>query len=167
MTTAEWGVLLGAIGTVTGTAGLFWRVFEWWRNNRLDVQVVGSAGQVLMSDSGVFVGKGGRFRESEVVVYVINRSRREVTVDAAGFLVERPKRGQPYAMWINPRGLLPAKLSRGERAQVLAGVENLQGAVAAGTRLVPFCRDAEGHVHRGKNDEYFEGWVKRMRESGQ
>jgi hypothetical protein len=155
--------IYGAVTGTVGAVGVIWRIFEWWLNNRLDVQVVGSAGQVFVSDSQPFVGRGGRFRDSEVVVYVINRSRRDVIVDAAGFLVKRPKKGQPYRLDINPRGLLPTKLSRGEKTQVLAGAENLQAAVEAGMRLVPFCRDAEGQIHRGKNDEYFEGWVKQIR----
>jgi hypothetical protein len=118
-----------------------------------------------MIGSQPFVGTGDRFRDSEVVVYVINRSKREVTVNSAGFFAKDRKTGQLHLLWINPRGLLPTKLSRGERTQVLAGAENLERAVGAGMRLVPFCRDAEGHVHRGKNDEYLEGWVTRMRES--
>ena len=153
MSTAEWGVLLGIIGSVTGMASLVWRVFEWWEARRPVIKVLGSAGRLAEAPDGQeVVLYGPRFGEPGVVtVNVINKGRR-ATVTKVGFYDRES--GVRYHI-VHRAGQLPAVLDRGQSALVAGNLDRILEKVSAPGRLLPYCEDAEGRMYTGKVDGHF------------
>ena len=153
MSTAEWGVLLGAIGTVTGTFGLLWRVFEWWDARRPSIQVTASAGRLITGGGRPFVASGERFGDPDLVTVTAICKGRTATVTKCGFYDRKTK--VQYGIPLPIFGELPAKLERGEAVTIAARAEALTEEVDSFEHIVPFCEDAEGRTYSGKTDDHF------------
>src|SRR5205823_13486922 len=75
--------IYGAITGTVGALGVIWRIGEWYLNNRLVVQVTGSAGKAEPNEMGQpELKKGERFGYEHIVVEVLNRSRRPIMLHA-------------------------------------------------------------------------------------
>jgi hypothetical protein len=163
MTVDWWARGLAIGGIVLGASGIVWRWFEWWIAGRARLKVVASAGQVQWSPhfSGILYGE--RFGESSIIVTVINTSRRLVIAEAVGFLDDRGK--ARYYLASLPGHRFPATLNQGERVSGWADPGTFVEALRSGAQLVPFCKDTEGKIHKGKEDEHFRRFRRRVEEA--
>ena len=154
-----WPHSLVIVGIVLAAGGIIWGWFVWWVAGRARLKVVASAGRVVWSPhfSGILCGE--RFGESSIIVTAINTSRRVVIAEAVGFLDRRGK-GTYYLAKL-PVGQFPASLSQGEKVSGWADPGIFVEALRSGAQLVPFCKDTEGKIHKGKEDEYFRRFARR------
>ena len=156
MSTAEWGIVLGLIGTLTGTGTLFWRVIEWYLSGRPRLKVVGSAGRQGQQGPQPIVLYGERFGEPDLITVTAICKGSPLTVTKAGFYDDNC--GTRYH--IAPLfGHLPARLQRGESVVVAGRADALIGEVDSLERLFPYCEDAEERTYRGKTDGHFKHLV--------
>jgi hypothetical protein len=167
---ADWwarGLSIGAVAIAFG--GFIWARLEWRAAGRPRMKVIGSAGHIQRAqDGGLALLRGERFGEDWVIIDAINTSRRALTVESVGFLdyggfLRRRKRGF-YGIW--PRaGQLPRRLDPGEKVSVEGDPKPVFEALRSGARLVPFCQDAEGRIHKGRQDEHFRRFARRAKEA--
>jgi hypothetical protein len=163
MSTAEWGIVLGLVGTITGTSGLLWRVFEWWMAGRSRLKVIGSAGQATPGGGQIWMARGERFGESHVIVDVINVSRRPITVSQVGFLHRAERRSLTIIPAIPQQ--LPVRLETGEKVTVFGDAQRfLEEAGETTDGFVSYCEDAEDRTYTGKVDWHFRRLMERRRQ---
>jgi hypothetical protein len=158
-----WARGLGIAGIVLAAGTIIWHWFEWWIAGRARLKVVASAGRFQWSPhfSGILYGKG--VEASSIIITVINTSRRVVTVQAVGFL---QRRGEWRCLLAPlPGRRFPATLGQGENVSGWADPETFVEALRSGARLVPFCKDTEGKIHKGKEDEHFRRFRRRATEA--
>ena len=158
-----WARGLGISGIVLGAGGTLWRCFEWWIAGRARLKVIASAGRVQWSPDlfGILYGEG--VEESSVIVEAINTSRRVIVVESVGFL-DRSGKAHYYLKPL-PGGHLPASLSPGERVSGWGDPKTFVQALRSGAQLIPFCKEVEGRVHKGKEAESFRRFKRRAREA--
>ena len=169
MSTAEWGLLLGVVGTVTGTGGLVFRIYEWRMTNRPRIRVKGSACAAVPGNRFYY---GDRLSPTHFSVGVVNIGKRPITVKSVGFQeVKRTFTRRRARQWLfeGIPGQLPARLAQTQDDVILytdIGGE-LGEEVTSGLKVMPFCKDAEGHTHKGKTDEHFKRFVRSQKRQGE
>ena len=156
-----WARGLGISGIALGAGGIVWRWFEWWASGRSRMKVIASAGRVEETGIGLLRMRGGQFGVNAIVIEAVNTCRRAVTVEAVGFLDRRAR--SEYMVGPQP-GQLPATLNPGQRVAIRGDPQGFLEAVRSGARLVPFCRDVEGKVHKGKQDQHLRKFIGRAKE---
>lgn len=158
MDTDWWARGIGLAALVVALAGLGWLVIEFWLTGRSNIKVVGSAGLPQATEAGPKLFRGKRFGFSVVLVDVINKGRRPVNIETAGFLV--PGGARLIQMESGIPGTLPERLDPGDRVTVLSTADPfLDGHSEDLDDLRPYCEDAEGQMHVGKVDHHYRDLV--------
>lgn len=157
-----WARGLGISGIVLGAGGIAWRWFEWWATGRSRMKVIASAGSIQETGIGLVRVRGEGFGVNSITIEAINTCRRAITIDAVGFI--DPQTRSEYMVGPQP-GQLPATLDPGQRVTIRGDPEHFLEVLRPGARLVPFCRDVEGKVHKGKQDQHLRKFIRRAKEA--
>lgn len=155
-----WARGIGVAALVIAIGGFAWRVFEWWLTNRPRIRVKGSACTAVSGNRFYY---GDSFSPTHFSVAVVNIGKRPITVTSVGFEEIRlplTRRRTRYYLFTGIPGQLPTRLDQAQDVTVYAGIGGELGEeVKSGLKVVPFCKDAEDHVHKGKTDEHFKRFV--------
>ena len=152
MSTAEWGVALGAIGTISGVGGLLWRVFEWVTVRRRAVKVMAFAEQFHPARNQGEIVPLEKVAWSGVRIHLINEGR-PISVDSVG--LQDRKTGKQYVVF-GPEGL-PAQLQTHGTLDIYGDPgEEWKAVVRAGSTFTPYAEDGEGHTYKGWHDKAFD-----------
>ena len=173
------GIGLGAFAVAA--VALLWRVVEWRAERRLALRVKGSAGGLIGAGPTLHLARSTRVAYSLIVVDVVNTGRSPAWVEHVGFHEPVPLRERISDWWHNEirdddvesrrrivlitphpasgSGLVPSRLEPGQRLVVFGDARGLliEKGIA---KFYPFCEDAEGHIHKGKNDRHFRRLLK-------
>ncbi len=176
-----WARGFGAGAFLVAALALMWRVSEWRAERRLDLRVRGSAGGIVGTGQTQHLLRSTRVGCSLVVVDVVNRGRSPAWVEHVGFHEPVPLRERISDWWHNEirdddvesrrrivlitpdpasgSGIVPSRLEPGQRLVVFGDARGLliEKGIA---KFYPFCQDAEGHIHKGKNDRHFRRLLK-------
>lgn len=160
---ADWWARGLSIGSFcVASLALLWHPVQWWLSGRSRMKVIASAGLIQETGIGLLRLRGEGYGVNSIIIEAINTCRRTVTIEAVGFL-DRRTRGE-YMVGPQP-GQLPATLNPGQRVAIRGDPQGFLEAVRSGGRLVPFCRDVEGKVHKGKQDQHLRKFIRRAKEA--
>ncbi len=173
------GIGIGAFAVAA--VALLWRVIEWRVERRLNLRVRGSAGGLIGAGQTLHLARSTRVAYSLVVVDVVNIGRSPAWVERVGFHEPVPLRERISDWWHNEirdedvesrrrilqitpdpasgSGVVPSRLEPGQRLVVFGNPSGLQTEKGI-AKFYPFCEDAEGHIHKGKNDRHFRRLLK-------
>jgi hypothetical protein len=146
-----WARGLGLLGALAGVGVFAWRIFEWNRENRIHVEVRGSAGVWHISGGQYSIYRGPYLQATHVTVSAVNKGR-DVTLEQFGYRIHTD--GRVFVLTGMP-GQLPKRLSRGESETVVVAVSEAIEMAARRRLLEPYVKDSEGNVHVGKLDDHF------------
>ncbi|HEY8766935.1 MAG TPA: hypothetical protein VIP09_06695 [Dehalococcoidia bacterium] len=165
-----WARGIGIAALLVSAIAFGWRVFEWWRSERVRFRVVGTAGTIKLSQGlgQHWLYQGPRQPSYQVAVTVANQGR-EATIDEAGFLPPPGRSDGLSRIALGPQpGQLPKRLKRGEYELIWGHPrDEMLALVVEGVALVPYCRDGEGHIHTGETNEHYARFVKETKDRAQ
>ena len=149
-----WARGIGLTAMVIALFSLALRAFEIWRAGRADLKVIGSAGKAQITNAGPYLVRGRRFGYSLVLVDIINKGKRPVVVEQAGFVVP----GSDHRSVTIPGvpDLLPKRLEPGDSVTVTNDAQSFfEHQTEDLGKIRPYCQDAERKTHLGKVDGHF------------
>ncbi len=158
MSTAEWAILFGSVGAVTGIGSLLLGIFEWGMSRRRAIKVIAFVEQFWPAR---YQGEIVPLEErdwSGIRLHLVNEGRL-VAIDLAGFLDR--KTGKQYVF--HGPDEFPAQLHPHELIDVRGQpAEEWRGALRKGATFIPYAKDTGGRTYRGKYDKDFHERAKQL-----